>query len=91
MLRILDSAVIKPWQYRSWIFPRTTDFAEKAAVILKLYQGMWDDGPLGPNDYVLSADEKTSIQGRIRCYNSLPVQIGRPLRVESESIRGGTL
>ena len=45
----------------------------------------------GANDYVLSADEKTSIQARVRGYDSLPVQIGRPLRVESESVRGGAL
>ena len=37
VFRILDSAAIKPWQHRSWIFPRTADLAEKAAVILELY------------------------------------------------------
>ena len=52
------------------------DFVEKTAVILELYQGMWDGEPLGPNDYVFSADGKTSIQVHIRCHDSLPVQIG---------------
>ena len=87
VFRILDSAATKPWQHRSWIFLRTADFAEKAAMIFELYQGMWDGEPLGSNDYVLSADGKTSI----RCHDSLPVQIGRPLRVESEFVRGGAL
>lgn len=66
VFRILDSAAIKPWQHRSWIFPRAADFAPKAAVILDLYAGVWDGEPPGPNDYVLSADEKTSLQARIR-------------------------
>jgi hypothetical protein len=35
--RMLEAAVIKPWQHRSWIFPRAADFAEKAEVILDLY------------------------------------------------------
>ena len=89
--RILNGAVIKPWQHRSWIFPRAEDFAEKAAVILDLYAGVWDGQPLGPNDYVLSSDEKTSIQARIRCHPGLPVQAGQPQRVESEYARGGAL
>ena len=76
MFRILDSAGTKPCQDGAWIFSRTAGFAEKAAVILELYQGMWDGEPLGANDYVLSADGKTSIQAHIRCHDSLPVQIG---------------
>lgn len=91
VFRILDSAAIKPWQHRSWIFPRAADFAAKAAVILDLYAGVWDGEPLGPNDYVLSSDEKTSLQARIRCHHSLPVQSGQPQRVESEYVRGGAL
>jgi hypothetical protein len=40
---------------------------------------------------VLSSDEKTSLQARIRCHDSLPVQTGQPQRVESEYVRGGAL
>ena len=29
--RWLSADAIKPWQYRSWIFPRDPDFAQKAA------------------------------------------------------------
>ena len=35
--RILDQDVIKPWQCRSWIFPRDPDFAVKAGRVLDLY------------------------------------------------------
>ena len=35
--RWLDEDAIKPWQYRSWIFPRDPDFAVKAARVLDLY------------------------------------------------------
>ena len=64
MWRILDSDAIKPWQYKYWIFPRDPHFVEKAGPILDLYAGCWQGQPLGPKDYILSADEKTSIQAR---------------------------
>jgi transposase len=64
--RILDTDAIKPWQYQYWIFPRDPHFVEKAGPILDLYAGMWHGQPLGPKDHILSADEKTSIQARIR-------------------------
>ena len=62
--RMLHEAAIKPWQYEHWIFPRDPRFAEKAGPILDLYAGTWEGKPLGPKDYVLSMDEKTSIQAR---------------------------
>ena len=64
--RWLDADAIKPWHYRSWIFPRDKQFAQKAGRVLDLYQGLWEGQPLGPDDYVISADEKTSIQARGR-------------------------
>ena len=48
----------------SWIFPRDPQFAAKAGPILDLYAGRWEGRPLGPMNYVISADEKTSIQAR---------------------------
>jgi hypothetical protein len=60
--RWLSKDAIKPWQYRSWIFTRDPQFIAKAGPILDLYQKMWQGFPLGPNDYVISTDEKTSIQ-----------------------------
>ena len=52
--RILADHPIKPWQYRSWIYPRDPDFEAKATVILDLYQGSYDGKPLQPGDRILS-------------------------------------
>lgn len=89
--RLLDSEVLKPWQYRYWLFPRDPHFAEKAAPLLDLYAGFWQGEPLGPDDYLLSADEKTSIQARRRCHPSLAVAPGHPAYLEHEYERGGAL
>jgi hypothetical protein len=89
--RILDMDAIKPWRYKYWIFPRDPDFAEKAGPILDLYAGKWQGKFLGPKDHILSADEKTSIQARIRCHPSLPPAPGRPAYIENEYERGDAL
>jgi hypothetical protein len=89
--RVLDHDALKPWQFKYWIFPRDPDFAEKARRILDLYAGYWYGMPLGPKDYILSADEKTSIQARVRCHPSLPTSTGRAARIEFEYERGGAL
>ena len=60
--RWLAADAIKPWQHRSWIFPRDPDFATKAARVLDLYARQWTGQPLGPDDYVISADEKSQLQ-----------------------------
>jgi hypothetical protein len=49
----------------------------------------WQGVPLGPREYVLCADEKTSIQARSRRHPSQPPAPGRPLRVEHEYTRAG--
>jgi len=87
--RILDADAIKPWQYKYWIFPRDPHFIEKASRVLDWYAGYWQGEPLGPQDHIISADEKTSIQARIRCHPSLPPAPGRALRIEHEYERGG--
>jgi hypothetical protein len=89
--RILDTDAIKPWRYKYWIFPRDLRFAEKAGPILDLYAGRWQGQPLGPKDHILSADEKTSIQARLRCHAPLPPALGRPAYIENEYKRGGAL
>ena len=89
--RWLSADAIKPWRIRGWIFPRDPAFAEKAGRVLDLYQGIWDGQPLGPDDYVISADEKTSIQARHRIHPSLPPASGRIARVEFEYERKGAL
>lgn len=64
--RYLSSDSIKPWMHRSWLFPRDPFFGEKAAVVLDLYFRSFQGIPLGSDDYVISSDEKTSIQARRR-------------------------
>lgn len=51
--RWLRADAIKPWQHRSWIFPRDRDrdFAAKAARVLDLYRRCWQDEPLGPTKW----------------------------------------
>jgi hypothetical protein len=89
--RILDEDAIKPWQYEYWIFPRDPQFLEKAGPILDLYAGHWEGKPLENKDYIVSADEKTSIQARTRIHLSLEAGPGRRARIESEYDRGGAL
>lgn len=55
--RWLSEDAIKPWQHRSWIFPRDPHFAERAGPILDLYAGYWQGERLHPGDYVICADE----------------------------------
>ena len=47
--------------------------------------------PLGGNDYVISADEKTSIQARCRCHPTLPPGKSRAMRVNHDYDRGGAV
>jgi hypothetical protein len=89
--RILDKDAIKPWQYKYWIFPRDPQFLEKAGPILDLYAGNWGGKPLESGDFIVSADEKTSIQARIRIHPSLGPGPGRAARIEFEYERGGAL
>jgi transposase len=89
--RWLTADALKPWQHRSWIFPRDPYFAVKAARALDLYARTWEDEPLGDNDFVLSADEKPGVQARYRKHHTLPAGPRRAMRVESEYSRGGTL
>jgi DDE superfamily endonuclease len=87
--RWLHEDAIRPWQHRTWIFPRDPQFISKAGPILDLYARHWEGCPLRDDEFVLSADEKTSIQARIRKHASLPPRPGQPARVEHEYARGG--
>jgi transposase len=89
--RWLAEDALKPWQHRSWIFPRDPYFALKAARVLDLYQRTWDGQPLADDEYVISADEKPGVQARQRIHPALPPAPGRAMRAESEYARGGTL
>jgi len=87
--RWLTEDAIRPWRHRSWIFPRDPEFSDKAARILDLYEGIWEEELLGADDYVLSADEKTSIQARKRIHPTQAPGPGEPMRVEHEYERKG--
>ncbi|MFI9638148.1 IS630 family transposase [Nocardia sp. NPDC051929] len=89
--RILSAAALKPWQYQSWVFIRDPEFAAKAARVLDLYQRIWDGQPLGDDEYVISSDEKTSIQARCRCHPTLTPGVSRMMRINHEYHRGGAL
>ncbi len=89
--RWLARDALKPWQHRSWISVRDPDFAARAAVVLDLYAGIWDGRALGPGDYVICADEKTSIQARCRCHPTLPPGKARAMRIEHDYDRRGAL
>jgi hypothetical protein len=89
--RWLSSDALRPWQHRSWIFPRDPNFADKAGPILDLYERVWEGAELGADDYVISADEKTSIQARRRKQPTLPSAPNRPRHVSSMSISAKAL
>jgi transposase len=72
--RWLAEDALRPWRYHSWIFPRDPHFAEKAAVVLDLYQRRFRGRRLRPDEFVLCADEKTSIQaGSVRTETTAPL------------------
>ena len=56
-----------------------------------LYQRRFAGRPLRPDEYVISADEKTSVQARCRCHPTLPPRQARAMRVEHEYDRAGAL
>jgi hypothetical protein len=89
--RWLGQDALRPWRHRSWIFPRDRHFARRAGQVIDLYQCRWKGAALGPRDYVLCIDEKTSIQARRRKHRSLPPAPGRPIYVEHEYVRAGAL
>jgi hypothetical protein len=89
--RWLSQDAIKPWQHRSWIFPRDPRFADRAGPILDLYQARWQGELLHPGDYVICADEKPSIQARKRIATTLAAAPGEGLKVEHEYERMGAL
>lgn len=89
--RWLARDALRPWRHRSWIFPRDPHFAEKGGVVLDLYQRRFRGRRLRADEFVLSADEKTSIQARCRCHRTLPPDARRAMRVEHEYERKGAL
>jgi len=71
--------------------PARPAFGVKAARVLDLYEGIFDGAKLSEDQYVISADEKTSIQARCRCHPTLPPGRAQVMRVEHEYERRGAL
>src|SRR5262249_25599859 len=76
-------------RYVSWMHPRDPRFIEKARINLDLYAGFWEGRVLSPRDQITSADEKTSIQARLR--QLVARGPGQPGRAESDYKRRGAL
>jgi hypothetical protein len=64
--RWLHDRSLKPWQQRSWIFPRDPDFQPKAGRVLDLYARRFEGRLLHPGEYVICADEKSQLQALAR-------------------------
>ena len=82
---------LRPWRHHCWIFPRDPHFLELAGPVLDLYACRWQGQPLWADEYVLSADEKTSIQARRRLQPTLPPGPHQAARIEHEYARQGAL
>ena len=89
--RWYQADALRPWRYRQWLFPRDPRFMEKAIVVLDLYHGFWQGQPLGPDDYVLSADEKSQLQILRRLHAARAPRPGAAAQIEFEYQRLGTL
>jgi transposase len=89
--RWLIHDALRPWRHHCWIFPRDPHFLELAGPVLDLYACRWRDQPLWADEYVLSADEKTSIQARRRLQPTLPPRPRQAARIEHEYERQGAL
>jgi len=89
--RWLSADAIRPWNYRSWIFPRDPEFRAKAGRILDLYESRWEGELLEPGDFVVCCDEKPSIQARARLHPTAAAKRRGGLLVEHEYERQGAL
>jgi hypothetical protein len=89
--RWLHDDAIKPWQTRSWLFPRDPGFGSKAGRALDLYARVFEGKRLRPDEYVICADEKSQLQALGRRHQTVPAGPDRPALVEFEYRRGGTL
>ena len=89
--RWLHDRSLKPWQQRSWIFPRDPQFQPKAGRVLDLYARCFEGRLLQPGEYVICADEKSQLQALARRHETVAAGPGRPALVEFEYRRGGTL
>jgi hypothetical protein len=88
--QILDRDALKPWQYRSWIFPRDPEFTHRAGVVLDLYGRVYQGQPLDRRDFIFSGDEKPGLLLRTRCHPTVAPTPGHAGLQEFEYRRHGT-
>ena len=82
---------VRPWAWRSWVFPRDPRFAEQAGRVLDRYERRFEGRRLHPGDYVISADEQAQRPALVRRHPLVAPARGRPGLVEHEDRRQGTL
>ncbi|WP_254406965.1 hypothetical protein [Streptomyces sp. GMY02] len=89
MRRWLRQEAFEPWQHCSWILISDPQFRTKAERVLDPYARTFDGITLDEDEYVISADEKPSIQARCRCHPTLAPGQARAMRVNHTYGRGG--
>jgi transposase len=87
--RILRGHDLKPWRCHPWLHPALPRDAAFVACVAALC--LLPTRPPAPDEVVLSVDEKTSLQPRIRVHATRPAQRQRPVQVEHEYRRDGAL
>ncbi|MFG2715349.1 hypothetical protein ACGFX2_33040 [Streptomyces goshikiensis] len=87
--RWLAQDALKPWQYHSGIFIPDLHFRTRAERALEPYARTFEGVALSGDEYVISADEKTSIQAR--CHPTLAPGQVRAMRVHHSYGRGNCL
>ena len=80
--RWLAGDALKPWQHRSWISVATPPSPPRPPACSTVCRDLGRQ-PLGSNDYVICADEKTSIQAAAAATPPCPGQ-GRAMRIEHD-------
>lgn len=91
LCRWYNQDALKPWRYHNWLFSRDPAFLAKATLVLNLYHRIWAGEALGPDDYVISADEKCGLQVLSRLHPTRAPMAGQHGQVEFEYKRLGTL
>ncbi|MER5555213.1 transposase [Streptomyces sp. NPDC002793] len=78
-------------RFKKMAYERKTPHQGTAQRILDLYGRVFEGAPLGDDEYVISADEKTSVQARCRCHPTLAPGQARAMRVNHTYGRGVAL
>jgi hypothetical protein len=88
--RMLAAHQLKPWRQQIWLYPKQpwdAAFYATVSALIALYTR-----PLGPDELVLSVDEKTSLPPRPRQHPPQPAQPKNvPTWCEHEDKRAGAL